>query len=122
MSLQKMLDMQETAQKLRGYNFQAMTTKEIAAYIKAHAQYMTVELGEFLNEIPFFKDWKVYDAEGIKNAKATEELSDVLHFFLNICLAYGMNEEMIYKMYTAKHDINKARLTDTTKYKADTAE
>ena len=56
--LQMMLDTQKDSQEVRGYDFGMMNTAETVQYIKSHALYMTVELGEFLQELPMFKDWK----------------------------------------------------------------
>lgn len=119
--LESMLKVQKSSQEKRGYSFEEMTKQELVEYIRRHVQYMTVELSEFLVELPGFKDWKLYPAEQkVNNAAAKEELIDVLHFMLNIFLAMGMSEEEIYAEYMHKAYINGTRLEDTAHYKLDT--
>lgn len=118
--LTKMLEVQQLAQLCRGYDFKKMSDVERVDYIKKHAQYLSVELGEFLVELPGFKDWKKYSPEHIlANPAAKEELIDVLHFFLNICLALGLTASDIYEQYMQKAVTNTARLQDIEHYKRD---
>lgn len=108
------------AQRERGYDFKAMSRKERVEYIKKHVLYMIVELGEFLNELPDFKEWKVYpkDAKLLSDA-AEEEFADVVHFFLNICIAAGIDDILLCALYMMKHDKNMERLADTAHYRKD---
>ena len=120
-TLREMLAMKQSAQAERGYTFSTMTKAERVEYIKKHVQYLTVELGEFLVELPGFKDWKKYPQDmPIDNGAAKEELIDALHFMLNIFLAMGMSAEDIYRTYLCKADVNQQRLADTVHYKRDT--
>lgn len=119
--LAKMLVLQNDAQLQRGNDLAAMNKADRTDYIRKHAMYLVAEVGEFLHEVPGFKDWKIYPEEmAFCNTKALEELSDVLHFFLNICLALGLSAEDIYNIYCNKAYINMARLRDTSNYKKDT--
>ena len=119
--LQMMLDTQKDSQEVRGYDFGMMNTAETVQYIKSHALYMTVELGEFLQELPMFKDWKKYPSGmPVDNDKAREELIDVFHFMLNIFVAMDMSADDIFSEYMNKHNENARRLADTQHYKRDT--
>lgn len=119
--LQRMLAIQKASQEERGYNFDIATKDELVRYIKEHALFMTVELGEFLQELPNFKPWKLYESGmEVDNLKAREELIDVLHFMLNIFIAMGMSADDIYNEYMKKHHENVRRLADTSHYKKDT--
>lgn len=119
--LQEMLTIQRASQEQRGYFFESMSVDEAVEYIRKHALYLQVELGEFLVELPGFKDWKKYDKNAaFPSYAAQEELIDVIHFLLNICLALGMSAEDLYNTYLRKAEINVKRLEDTEHYKRDT--
>ena len=119
--LEVMLRIQAKSQRERGFNFDKMTEQERATYIKTQALHLHTELGEFLRELPFFKEWKKYPAElQVNNKKSREELIDVLHFMLNICIAMGLSDEDIFQEYCNKAVINSNRLKNTTEYKRNT--
>lgn len=42
-------------------------------------------------------------------SKMREELADLLHFFVNLCLAAGLTAETLTAAYLAKHDENVKR-------------
>lgn len=118
--LQEMLDQQERSQYDRGYNFDEMTVHERVDYIKLMTLYMQTEMCEFLQELPFFKEWKVYkEATEVLTPEGREELMDVIHFMLNILLACGMTSESIFEGYMRKQKINQERLNDTEHYRKD---
>jgi dimeric dUTPase (all-alpha-NTP-PPase superfamily) len=67
---------------------------------------MISELAEMLDEVNF-KWWK--NPKPVDEAALKEELVDILHFFLSMCLAAGMNAEEIHSIYLRKNKENIAR-------------
>lgn len=63
------------------------------------------ELGELLDEVSFkwWKDQSV-DPEAVK-----EELVDILHFFISMCIKAGISSEDLYNAYIKKNQENFAR-------------
>lgn len=64
------------------------------------------ELGEILDEVNF-KWWK--DPAEIDQENLREEIVDVLHFFISLCLKAGIGPEELYQAYLAKNEENFAR-------------
>jgi dimeric dUTPase (all-alpha-NTP-PPase superfamily) len=85
--------------------------KERAAFIRDHTTYCVQELGEMLQEVPFYKHWKDYsklsdeDTDKAYN-KAKEELIDAWHFFMNLAIGLGMDPDDFYAIYMGKHQEN----------------
>ena len=105
----------------RGHDFSSMTEEARTAYIKEYTLHMIVELGEFLQELPNFKPWKLYHRKlCCKNKFACEELIDVFHFLMNICLAMQLDSRELLVAFEEKHRINNNRLLDALHYKPDT--
>ena len=82
-------------------------------YINEMILAMLDELGEVLREtawknpdlVPYgWKKHQKYDKEKFK-----EELVDLLHFFVNLCLVSGMNSEELYARYCGKREENISR-------------
>ena len=61
------------------------------------------ELSEVLDEVNFkwWKNKKPVDSNALK-----EELADVFHFFVSMCLNAGMTAEELYKIYLNKKEEN----------------
>lgn len=110
---------QKELQESLGYNFDAMTDEELAAYVKEYAMHCDHELHEMLQEIPFFKPWKKYDTTSNSAMwyAARAEFVDALHFFLNVAIGLGFTPEMLCAMYSEKHAINHTRQENTDEYK-----
>lgn|SRR5690554_3636689 len=81
----------------RQLNFDQSTwiQKEVLAIIS--------ELSEILDEVNF-KWWK--EARPIDHTKLTEEIVDVLHFFVSMCLKAGIGPEELYNAYMEKNAEN----------------
>lgn len=62
-----------------------------------------VELAELADEINY-KWWK--DAKPIDEDAVKEELVDVLHFFVCMCLRMGMTAEELHARYIGKNEEN----------------
>lgn len=67
---------------------------------------MLSELAEMLDEVNF-KWWK--NPKPVDEPALKEELVDILHFFLSMCLAAGLDAEEMYRIYLAKNAENIAR-------------
>ena len=67
------------------------------------AQALTVELSEVLEEAQY-KWWKNYG--DIDDAKLKEEIVDVLHFFLGMCIDAGLTADELFDIYIKKNKEN----------------
>ncbi len=67
---------------------------------------MFSELSEVLDEVNF-KWWK--NPKPLQEQKVKEELVDVLHFFVSMCLTMDMTAEELFQMYLEKNSENFAR-------------
>lgn len=65
-----------------------------------------VELTEVLNETAW-KPWKQQQESNLN--KFSQELADVLHFFINLCIAGGISAEEMYNQFIEKNMINHKR-------------
>ncbi|NLO81845.1 MAG: dUTPase [Clostridiales bacterium] len=61
------------------------------------------ELGELLDETNF-KWWK--NPKPVNQAALREELVDILHFFVSMCIKLGMTAEDLYQGYLEKNKEN----------------
>lgn len=64
---------------------------------------LMVELGEVVDEAKY-KWWK--NATEIDDAKLKEEIVDVLHFFLGMCIDSGMTSDELFDIYIKKNQEN----------------
>lgn len=76
---------------------------DLASWIQKEAMAIMVELGELLEEVNF-KWWKV--PRPINHEAIKEELVDIFHFFVSMCLKAGINAEELYQAYLAKNAEN----------------
>ncbi len=64
---------------------------------------LMVELGEVVEEAKY-KWWK--NPSDIDDAKLKEEIVDVLHFFLGMCIDSGMTADELFDIYLKKNKEN----------------
>lgn len=64
---------------------------------------MISELSELLEEVNF-KWWK--NSHELDQHNINEELSDILHFFVSMCLEAGMTADDLYQVYVGKNKEN----------------
>ncbi|MCL2751696.1 MAG: dUTPase, partial [Firmicutes bacterium] len=64
---------------------------------------MLSELAELLDEVNF-KWWK--NPKPVDSAAVKEELVDVFHFFLSMCLSAGMTADELFDIYLSKNKEN----------------
>ena len=76
------------------------------------AQALMVELAEVVEEA-HYKWWK-NNAE-IDDAKLKEEIVDVLHFFLGMCIDSGMTSDELFDIYMKKNKENYDRQNGLSK-------
>lgn len=72
-------------------------------WIQKETLAMLSELAELLDEVNF-KWWK--NPKEVNEQAVKEELVDILHFFVSMCLKMGMTAEELCQMYLAKNKEN----------------
>ena len=97
--LQKALD----EEIVRNRNLEDIDT---STWIQKEVLAIMSELAELLDEVNFkwWKNPKKLDYSAIK-----EELVDILHFFVSMCIKVGMTPEELYRIYLAKNLENHRR-------------
>jgi dimeric dUTPase (all-alpha-NTP-PPase superfamily) len=76
------------------------------AWIQKETLAMLSELAELIDEVNF-KWWK--NEKPVDPDKVKEELVDILHFFVSMCLKAGMDAEELHRRYLDKNRENFAR-------------
>jgi dimeric dUTPase (all-alpha-NTP-PPase superfamily) len=90
---------------------------DLRTWIQKESVALMVELAEVLEEAQY-KWWK--NAEEIHMDRLKEELVDVLHFLISMCLKTGMDAEELHRRYASKNEENlrrQAGLSERTGYK-----
>jgi dimeric dUTPase (all-alpha-NTP-PPase superfamily) len=100
--LQTIFELQESLQKRLGSTYDQ-------AYISTMTLAAVDELMEALRETPW-KPWKKQQAFNKDEYK--KELVDLLHFFVNLCLAAGMTADELFNKYCEKNGVNFKRQED----------
>lgn len=72
-------------------------------WIQKHTLAMLSEMAEVLDEVNF-KWWK--NPKPVDESALKEELVDVLHFFVSMCLEAGMSPQELYERYIEKNREN----------------
>ena len=67
---------------------------------------MMSELAELIDEVNF-KWWK--NPHELRPDCVREELSDILHFFVSMCIEAGMTADDLYRVYVGKNRENHLR-------------
>jgi len=76
---------------------------DLETWIQREVLAIISELGELLAEVNFkwWKNPRPVDTDAVK-----EELVDILHFFVSMCLKAGFSAEDIYQAYLEKNQEN----------------
>jgi dimeric dUTPase (all-alpha-NTP-PPase superfamily) len=82
------------------------------SWMQKYTLAMLSEMAELLDEVNF-KWWK--NPKPVDQSALKEELVDILHFFLSMCLAAGMDAEEIHRIYLMKSQENFARQEGNSK-------
>ncbi|MBN2880286.1 MAG: dUTPase [Clostridia bacterium] len=102
--LQKMLNQDIVERRsLQGISKEEWIQKQTLAMIS--------ELSELLDEVNF-KWWK--NKKEVDEQLVKEELVDILHFFVSMCLVYDMSADELYSMYMDKNKENFNRQNGTS--------
>lgn len=72
-------------------------------WIQKHMLAMLSEMAEVLDEVNF-KWWK--NSKPVNHDALCEELVDVLHFYVSMCLKAGMDADELFRRYLAKNEEN----------------
>ena len=72
-------------------------------WIQKQTLAMLSEMAELLNEVNF-KWWK--NPKPVDDHAVKEELVDILHFFVSMCIKTGMDGEELYRRYLDKNKEN----------------
>lgn len=83
-----------------------LTNWDAAEWVQHQVLAMVAELAELLAEVNF-KWWK--NPEPLNEVAIREELVDILHFFIGMCLQMGISAEDLYQAYLTKNKENLAR-------------
>lgn len=94
-AMQKSLDKDITERRRLEFTYEEWMQKDALACIE--------EIMEVLNEVQY-KWWKNKKPEN--PAAVQEELVDVLHFFISMCLRSGMDAQALYEGYVNKNKEN----------------
>lgn len=100
--LDVIFDLQEKLDSdiIKNRGLEGITAEE---WIQKETLAMLSELAELIDEVNF-KWWKNKKEINTKNVK--EELVDILHFFVSMCLKAGMSGGELYDLYIAKNKEN----------------
>lgn len=92
-------------------NFDGLTLEEKVHWTKEFKTHLDCEMTELLEQMPF-KHWKDYSDYKINLDELHFEIVDMFHFFVSICLVWGLDAEKLVKMYYAKNRRNHDRQKD----------
>lgn len=79
---------------------------DTSTWIQKEVLAMISELAELLDEVNF-KWWK--NPKELNYPAIKEELVDILHFFISMCLKVGLTPEELYNIYLEKNNENHNR-------------
>jgi NTP pyrophosphatase (non-canonical NTP hydrolase) len=105
-TLAHIFEMQKRLQDKIGVDPTMLSGDRRTEFIRLMFIGLVTEAAEVIERTPW-KPWKKsaqYDEEGLK-----EELVDVAHFFINLCLAANLSPEELLSRYAKKHETNMQR-------------
>ncbi|MGI6037055.1 MAG: dUTPase [Limnochordia bacterium] len=76
---------------------------DMATWVQKETLAIISELAELIDEVNF-KWWK--NPREMDRERITEELVDVLHFFVSMCLKVGLSADDLYQAYLVKNEEN----------------
>lgn len=116
-TIEQMFEMQASLQKFlavngKGVDYSSADFKTRVDDITKQWRNMNTEMTELLDRLPW-KEWKTYSPDQLRDFASDEakletwyEAVDVFHFFLNVCLALGIDGKTFVKLYTTKNKEN----------------
>lgn len=93
--MQRMLDADIESRRNLSFSREEWIMKDTLAIM--------AELGELINEVNF-KWWK--NQKPVDDACVKEELIDILHFFVSMCIRAGMDADELFEVYKQKNKDN----------------
>lgn len=110
MSVDRLVDAFDQQRRLQidsyGHDPKALDDEDKIEFIRWNVLALEDELHEALAEV----GWKPWATSRHINREAyVGELVDAFHFFMNLCLAVGVDGRELYARYMIKRDINAAR-------------
>ncbi|MDO8640091.1 MAG: dUTP diphosphatase [Nitrosarchaeum sp.] len=111
-NLQELFTLQAKLQKMHGHHFDKMTIEEKENYTKDSILYLLEEAHELLREINFKTYKKV--RKPVIQANIEEELCDICHFYVNLCLCWNVSADALIKAFKQKNKKNVKRLLDAS--------
>jgi hypothetical protein len=89
-----------------GHDFETMSRNERIDYVRWNILALLDEMHEALAEVGW-KPWAL--AKYFNKHSFQGELVDAFHFFVNLCLASGMDAQALMKRYHRKQRVNRER-------------
>lgn len=94
-----------------GINPSALTLEQRCEFIDWNLTAIVQEIGEARDEIAW-KPWAKDRYQFINEVELIGEMVDVLHFFINVCLALGVEPDTLLHRYLDKRAVNEQRQAD----------
>lgn len=108
--LEELFDKQNKFGLRLGHSFKDLTIREKEKATKEYELAIVAELIELL-DCTNWKPWKnqrfMYDDDRMKDLHM--ELIDILHFWTDLCLVWGLTPKRVIELYREKHEINNKR-------------
>ena len=92
-------------------DFDNLTPRGKMGWTKEFITCIHQELAELMEELPW-KHWKKYDRFKYDELNIKYELIDIFHFFLDLCLIWGLDGKELAQKYYAKNKLNFERQKD----------
>lgn len=108
------LDLLLSKQRAFGEKFCDFGNLDEAGKVKWTTEFLAClsnELEELRRELPW-KHWKKYDNFKVDINKVSYEIIDLLHFWLSLCLVWGLDAKYIVNLYLNKNKVNHERQQD----------
>jgi NTP pyrophosphatase (non-canonical NTP hydrolase) len=107
-SLTLFFELQNKIQQSLGYIFSNMTIDKREEYTKDMVLYLLEETHELLRETNFKSHKKVKKTINVDNIK--DELADILHFFINLCIVWNVTPQELTTAFIEKNAKNVKRI------------
>lgn len=98
--LEDLFERQKELQRVFGNNLENFNEEDKQQYTKDNVLGLLDETHEILRETNW-KHWRKTKKD-IDKQHLLEELSDAMHFFINLCIAWGLSADELYEAYLKK--------------------
>lgn len=83
--------------------------EKLTHWAQEHLKCMCDEICEIRRELPW-KYWRPDQHKVVFLPKIKEEIIDLFHFFINLCLIFGIDSKELYLEYLHKQQVNRERI------------